>query len=104
MDKNVLKKMIPYLIVCAVAFFILPLFGNDTGSFIIILLILLPIVCFITSLLYSSRYEFNFLFSILVGIIFMPTIIIYYTSTACIYAIGYTVISLIGGLVGKNIN
>lgn len=102
MDKYTFRKMIPYLLVCTLAFFILPLFGKNTVSYIIILLVLMPLVCFFTSLIYSRRYSFDILFSMLVGIVFMPTIFIYYNSTAWIYAVGYTIISIVGGLIGKN--
>lgn len=88
--------MFVYLLVCAIAFYVLPLLGKDTGSFILILLIIIPVICFITSLFYGIKNGFDFIFSVIVGILFIPTIFIYYNSSAWVYIIGYAIISLIG--------
>jgi hypothetical protein len=40
------KKMFLYLLICAAAFYVLPLLGKDTGSFMLILLMLIPLICF----------------------------------------------------------
>ncbi|PNT90243.1 hypothetical protein [Clostridium thermosuccinogenes] len=95
------KNMLAYLLVCAVAFYILPLSGKDTGSFMLILLIAIPLVCFITSLIYGIKNRFNLIFPVIVGVIFIPTIFIYYNRSAWVYIIGYAVISLIGNLIGR---
>ena len=95
------KKMIPYLLICGISYYLLPLFGKDTGTFMLILLILLPLITLVTSAIYSSKNRFNFLFPILVGAIFLPGIFIYYNSSAMIYVPGYAFISLVGMLLGK---
>lgn len=94
------KKMLVYLLVCAIAFYALPLLGKDTGSFILILLIIIPVTCFIISLFYGIKNGFDFIFSVIVGILFIPTIFIYYNSSAWVYIIGYAIISLVGNSVG----
>jgi hypothetical protein len=94
------KKMVVYLSVCTIAFYALPLLGKDTGYFILILLIIIPGICFITSLFYGIKNGFDFIFSVIVGILFIPTIFIYYNSSAWVYIIGDPIISLGGNSVG----
>ena len=98
MDK--VKNMLPYLIVCVIAFYVLPLLGKDTGSFMLILLAAIPLICVIVSLIYGMKHGFNLIFPAIIGALFIPTIFIYYNSTAWVYIIGYAGISLVGDLVG----
>lgn len=94
------KRMLPYLFVIALAFYLLPAFGKDTGSFMVILLIAIPLVCFVAALLQGARWGFNVIFSIIVMTLFIPTIFIYYNSSAWIYAIIYALVALIGSALG----
>ena len=98
MDK--FKNMLSYLLIFAITFYILPLLGKVIGNFMFILLILIPLICFITSLLYSLKNGLNLVFSFIVGVLFIPTIVTYYNSSAWVYIIGYTIISLTGNLIG----
>ena len=47
-EDPILKKLLPYIGVTALAFYLLPLAGRDTGSFILILLVLIPLICLFT--------------------------------------------------------
>lgn len=98
MDK--IGKMLPYLLFCAMAFYMLPLLGKDTGSFMLILLIAIPIICFIVSLFYGIKNGLNLIFVLIVGVIFIPTIFIYYNSSAWIYTIEYAIVALAGNMIG----
>ena len=54
-----IREMSVYLIVITLAFYVLPAFINDTGTGIFFLLILIPIICFITSIIYGIRHSFK---------------------------------------------
>ena len=54
-----IKEMSLYLMVIMLAFYVLPVLINDTGTGIFFLLILIPIICFLTSLIYGIRHSFN---------------------------------------------
>jgi len=54
-----IREMSVYLIVITLAFYVLPAFINDTGTGIFFLLILTPIICFLTSLIYGIRHSFS---------------------------------------------
>ncbi len=100
---NKFKKMLPYLVVITIAFYLLPLIGRDTGSFMLILLVAMPIVCFIASLLYGLKEGFQLLYPVMVAALFTPTIFIYYNSSAWMYIVIYAVIALIGTAFGSQI-
>ncbi len=99
MDK--LKKMIPYLIVQIIAFYLVPLIIKDTGSAMTVMLIWLPVITFVSGAVYGWKNSFNFGYPLIVAILFAPTIFIYYNYTAYIYIAIYGVIALIGNFIGK---
>lgn len=95
------RKMLPYLVIIILAFYLLPFLTKDTGSGISILLIGLPIICVIVSLIYGMKNSFNWLFSLLFMLLFIPTIFIFYNESATIYILLYGVISVIGNFIGS---
>lgn len=66
-----------------------------------ILLIVIPLITLITSLMYGLRNTFDYVYPLIVAILFIPTLFIYYNTSAWIYIIVYSVIAVIGELVGK---
>ena len=96
-----LKRMLPYLLIIIFAFYILPLLIKDTGSGMLILLIGIPIICFIVSFIYGIKNSFNWLFSILIMMLFVPSIFIYYNESATIYVLVYGIISIIAQFLGN---
>ena len=100
---NEFKKMIPYFLASAASFYLFPLLGNSTGSFMLILLVIIPLTCFAISFIYGLKNGWNRFFPIAIGILFIPAIFIYFNSTAWVYIVGYSIISLAGVFVGKTI-
>ncbi|PKM70253.1 MAG: exosortase [Firmicutes bacterium HGW-Firmicutes-19] len=98
---NEIKKMIPYLFVIAVSFYLLPLLGSSTGDFMVIMLVIMPLTCFAISCFYGFKNGWSLIFPIAVGILFIPAIFIHFNSTAWVYIVGYSVISLAGVFFGK---
>lgn len=97
---NRFRDMLPYLFVIALAIYLLPALGKDTGSFMLILLIAIPLVCFIAALLHGAKWGFNVFFAITVAALFIPTIFIYYNSSAWVYTVIYALVALIGSALG----
>lgn len=98
------RKIIPYLLINLGLFYILPNLIKDTGSAMVILLGLVPLACFLTSLAYSYKNIFTWLYTILVMLIFVPSIFIFYNESAWVYVIIYGIISLLGSFVGDKIS
>ena len=96
-----IREMSVYLIVITLAFYVLPAFINDTGTGIFFLLILTPIICFVTSIIYGIRHSFNLIFLLLIMILFVPTIFIFYNESAAVYVLIYGINAVIGNLLGS---
>lgn len=96
-----IRKMLPYLVVLVFAFYLLPFLIKDTGSGMFILLIGIPMICFVVSVIYGMKNSFYWLFSLLVMLLFTPTIFIFYNDSATIYILAYGIISLIGNFIGS---
>lgn len=99
-----LKKMLPYLLINIGMFYLLPTLMKDTGSAMIILLILMPLGCFLTSLAYGVKNSFSWLYPIFVMLVFIPSIFIFYNESAFVYVFAYGVISLVGFFLGASFN
>lgn len=101
MDK--IKKNWIYYFIILIAFYIVPMLIKDTGSGMFILLIVIPLITLITSLIYGLRNTVDFIYPLIVAILFIPTLFIYYNTSAWVYVIAYSMISLIGELLGKTL-
>lgn len=101
MDK-VKKNWIYYLIIF-IAFYLVPILIKDTGSGMFILLIVIPLITLITSIIYGLRNTFDFIYPLLVAILFIPTLFIYYNTSAWVCVIAYSMIAVIGELLGKTL-
>lgn len=95
-----LKNMLPYLVVTLMDFYLLPLLIKDTGSAMMMLLVVVPLICFVCSMLYGAKNSFHWLYAMNVAILFIPTIFIFYNSSAWVYIVGYSLIAFIGNVIG----
>lgn len=93
-----LKKNMVFFLLLLIDFYIIPLVIKDTGSAMIVMLIVIPLICLIISVFYGIRNGFDFRYVLSVAIIFAPSIFIFYNSSAWVYVVGYGVIALIGNL------
>ena len=96
-----IKEMSLYLMVIMLAFYVLPVLMNDTGTGIFFLIILTPIICFVTSIIYGIRHSFNLIFLLIIMALFIPTIFIFYNESAAVYVLIYGIIAAIGNLLGS---
>ena len=71
MDK--LKKNMVFYLLLLIDFYIVPWFIKNTGSAMIVMLVIIPLICLITS--------------------------VFYNSSAWVYVVGYAVIALLGNLI-----
>ena len=90
--------MVFYLLLL-IDFYIVPWFIKNTGSAMIVMLVIIPLICLITSVFYGIRNGFNFWYILIVAIMFAPSIFIFYNSSAWVYVVGYAVIALLGNLI-----
>lgn len=90
------KRMLPYLLIMFAGFMILPLFIKDTVSGMFILLFIMPAFCFVVSFLYGFKGPFTYFYPLAAAVLFLPSIPIYFNSSAAVYTVSFGVISLIG--------
>ncbi len=100
---NDFKKMTPYALISAASYYLLPLLGNSTGSFMFILLLIIPLTCFAISFLYGFKNGWNLFFPLAIGILFIPAIFLHFNSSAWVYIVGYSIISSAGVFLGNAI-
>ena len=65
----------------------------------IVMLMIIPLICFITSVFYGIRNGFDFWYILIVAIMFTPSIFVFYNSSAWVYVVVYTVVALLGNLI-----
>ena len=94
-----LKKNIIFYIILFIDFYIIPRFIKDTGSAVIVMLMIIPLICLITSVFYGIRNGFDFWYILIAAIMFTPSIFMFYNSSAWVYVVGYAVIALLGNLI-----
>lgn len=96
---NKLKKNIVYYILLLLDFYVIPWFIKDTGSGMVVMLMIIPLVCLVTSIFYGIRNGFDFWYILIVAIMFIPSIFIFYNYTAWVYVVAYTIIASLGNLI-----
>ncbi|MDO5018158.1 MAG: hypothetical protein Q4E02_02545 [Lagierella massiliensis] len=94
-----LKNNIIFYILLLIDFYVLPNFIKDTGSAMFVLMIIIPVICFIISFFYGMRNGFDIWYVLIVAILFIPSIFVFYNFSAWIYTVVYTALAIIGNVV-----
>ena len=100
---NRIKKLLPYLMVNVICFYLLTLLMKDTGSAMFILLFVIPVITFVNAIMCGKKNSFDILYPLLVMVIFLPYVLIYMNESATIYIFIYGAISLMGLIVGSRL-
>lgn len=95
-----MKGLWSFLLIIIISFYLLPLMVKDTGSGMLVLLVALPIISLTCSLIYGLKNGFQPLFTILLMVLFIPSVFLIYNSSAMIYAFLYGGLSCIGMYIG----
>lgn len=93
--------LILYAFLTAITYFAVPLFIKDTGSATAILLIIAPAITLVCALVYGIFRGFDFLIPLITGLLFLPTVFIFYNSSAWVYTVFYALVALFGNGVGR---
>lgn len=107
--KTIMKTLVTQFVSLGILFFIVPMpalfsSGLDLNYLTNLLLIMNPAVVFGLNILYCMRSKFRFYVPLLGGGMFLPSVPIFYNTTALPYAIAYIVLAYIGAAVGISIN
>ena len=98
MKKNIKEIIIGILQL--LLFYVLPLFAGPTDIMGMVFLILVS--TFILAIIFASisKEKWKYIYPIIISILFIPSVFIYYNSSALIHAVWYLVDSGIGFLIG----
>lgn len=97
--KKYIKELIIYILQLFM-FYIFPLFAGPTDTMGMVLLIIIS--TFILSVIMGciSKEKIKYLYPIIVSVIFIPTVMLYYNSSALIHSVWYLIVSTVGLLIG----
>ena len=100
--KQYLKDNLYYLLVIMAVFYLTPLVIQDTGSAMLILLFVMPLVCLVTGFINATQLGFNWIIAVLVFLLFIPDIYLIFESTdTWIYGFIFAGTTLFGSLLGQ---
>lgn len=98
-----LKAAVPFWGLTVAGFYLLPLCIHDTGSGILVLLVILPVLCFGCALAYSIRQVPALWYVAGVPLLFMPSGFLFYGSdieALLFYTVVYALIAMVGHAAG----
>ncbi len=94
-------KTIPYILIMATAFYILPNFVADQGMSIMLLISITPPICFITSAVYGAQNKkLDIIFLALVAAVFLSSIFTRGFSVSFLSILLFWILTVIGTCVG----
>ncbi len=101
-----MKKYIKEIIVLVIQmfmFYIFPLFAGPTDAMGMVFLII--VATFILSFFMgiASKEKIKYIYPLVASVIFIPSVFIYYNSSALVHSLWYLVISSIGIIIGTAI-
>lgn len=94
--KEFIRKYYIYVLVILVFYGITPLLCRNEGGAFLTLLVIFPLIILILSFIYSKTLGFNLWLSLIIGLLWIPVIVIYLNESALIYALIYGGISFLG--------
>lgn len=97
--KRYLKEIV-ILILQLFIFYIFPLFAGPTDVMGMVFLIILATLLLSIIIGSISKEKIKYLYSVIVAILFIPSVFFYYNESDLIHSIWYLVVSSIGVLVG----
>lgn len=97
--KRYLKESV-ILLVQLFMFYIFPLFAGPTDAMGMVLLIIMSTFLFSVVIGCISKEKIKYLYPLIVAVIFIPSVFIYYNSSALIHSLWYLIVSAVGLAVG----
>lgn len=90
-----------YGAVLAADFYLLPLLMRDTGTAMVLMLAVMPLVALVTAVACGLGHGFQPMLPLAAAVLFLPTIFLYYNLSAWVYAPFYGLVTLLGNLLGR---
>ncbi len=103
------KVFIPYIIIMAAAFYVIPfipaVFPSVKESFGANLLVslIIPLSCLVSAFVFAVRNKMSFIYIFIVLILYIPEVVYYKTPSVAVVGFIYLIFSFIGMYTGDNI-
>lgn len=97
--KRYLKESV-ILLVQLFMFYIFPLFAGPTDAMGMVLLIILSTFLLSVVIGCISKEKIKYMYPLIVAVIFIPSVFIYYNSSALVHSLWYLIVSAVGLAVG----
>jgi len=88
-------RILPFLAVTALDFWVLPLFLNEKNVMLMVLIVM-PGICFAAAFLCGLLCSFQPMYLLGTELLYLPTVWVYYNDSALIYLAVYAVIAALG--------
>lgn len=101
--KQILKKLTVYFMILAVVFYLIPITTKMEAPMELaftLLIVLNPIACLGTGAVYGIKHGFKWYFLMLAPLVFIPSMYIFYNSSAFLYVVIYIIFSATGMGIG----
>ena len=102
-----MKRYAKELIILAIQvliFYIVPLFAGPTDMMGLVFLLILFTCLSSIAMGVLSNSKIKYLYPPVISLAFIPSVFIYYNSSALIHSVWYLVVSVVGLLIGTGIN
>lgn len=94
------KKLIFNFIGVCINFYLLPLLFRNSSVEVTMMLVIMPLITIVLGAMYTYLVQPHWIYPIVVGVLFVPTMWLYYSISAWIYAIIHFLAFIVGCLVG----
>jgi hypothetical protein len=97
--KQIFKKLIAYITILSVVFYLIPIttkMETPMELAFTLMIVLNPIACLGTGAVFGIKHGFKLYFLMLAPLLFIPSMYIFYNSSAFIYIVIYIVFSAAG--------
>lgn len=101
--KKYLKELI-ILIIQLFVFYIFPLFAGPTDAMGMVFLIWISTIILGVLIGILSDEKIKYLYSLVISLLFIPSVFIYYNESALVHSLWYLVSSFVGLLIGSLIH
>lgn len=95
-----LKSVALYALVLILTYYLTPNVIETVGDGAVVLLFIIPLVILMSAFAFGRMDGVNLVISLITGLLFIPTIYIFYHGAGWVYVPAYALIALIGDVTG----
>lgn len=96
-----IRPILPYALIMICCFYALPPLLRDRIEESVLLLAVLPGLCFLYAVVYGWRHRISWVYPCTTALLFVPAVFLFFDWGALIYVAAYAVIALAGCLTGS---